>query len=402
MKSRTQIFALIATLSTLTAQADNYTGAEGGDWASASNWSGGVVPTSATNVNITTPGPLLNTSGQACNILFLNGATPSSTLTIATGGDLTTSSTRVGIGTDGKGELFLNGGSLTSTQIGYVAQNNTGGSKITVNSGNLQYGDTLRLGFDQAGYLEINGGTVTIAKDIYVSQKAGSGGSTIVLNGGTLQAGSHLRIGYLEAGHLEVSGGTLQTTGETTRLDFGSGSVRILGQGATMHIQNAFRFGLLGDSLLEYVLTADGKTSPLHVGSLDLTATVNRTVRIDGSRLANADSLGSIVLLHATVTPFTVDQVAALNASLNLVGLPGSYSLALANDGADIVLQSESAQPTWGGYPIVNNDFIDTGDYLGLLYVSADPFIYSFLLNNWFFVDEASFAAGSTWIFFFR
>lgn len=286
MKTHIPITVLLAACLSLSSHASLYTGSDGGDWFTGTNWDNGV-PTTVENANVDGPGgPIVGASGGAANNLYMGGSTPSSTVTIPSGGALTTTQdVRVGLGS-------------------------------TVGTANVI----------------VDGGTLACGRDIYIAQ-TNAGGSVFTLNSGSVSAASHLRLGYNEAGSLEISGGTFAITG---RLDFHRGTFSILDDDATISFNNSFRFGVDGPSTLEYVLTTSGTTSPVSVTSMNATFG-NESIRIDASAVADPGTITSLVLLHTTGSLFYQAQVDTLNASLDLVGLSG-FSLALANGNADIVL----------------------------------------------------------------
>lgn len=346
MKKPTAIrFLALSTLaSCFSLEAVTYIGSDGGDWAAPANW-GGLTPTLADDAVINGPGPVVSTPGQTAKIVYLRGGT--ATLTMA-GGDLTADQgVRLGHNTAGAANLVVNGGTLTSNGIIYVAQTaNSVGSKLTLNSGRVDVNSDFRIGThatNAAGQVVVNGGTLTTDKEFYIAQTAGSAGSKLTFNGGAMEIGTSLRVGFADTGFLDISGGTLQAgtvTPAQGRLDFGSGKISILDDDATINFPSSFIFGILGPSTLEYVLTPAGTTSPLSIGALDLTKPVSRTLSIDGSNVMDPQSINSLVLFHSNGSPFTQNQVDLLNGSLSLVNLSG-LSLALANQGADIALVPE-------------------------------------------------------------
>lgn len=310
----TSMLSLILSLSANAQSTLNWTGATDTDWGTAANWNLDAVPTSADTTNVFGPGPAVSTPNQAASKLWIRGGT--ATTTIADGGALSISSDiRVGAFNDGAANLFVNGGTLTSTGILYLSQStaNVAGSKLTVNGGTVNANGTLRVGEDSAGILEMNGGILN-SSDIYVSMKSGASGSLIEMNGGTITTTNNLALG-----------------------NAGDATMRILDDDATIDIGNYFVFGKDAANVdLEFVLTAGGKTSPI-AGKLALASltTGSRTLTVDGS-LADPGTISGTVLF-SSADLFGQSQVDTLNDSLNLVGISG-YNLALANANSDIIL----------------------------------------------------------------
>ncbi len=53
----------------------------------------------------------------------------------------------------------------------------------------------------------------------------------------------------------------------------------------------------------------------------------------------------------------------------------------------------------WAGYESDQNDCIDTGDFMGPLYVELDPWIWSSEMDRWFFVPEEHVSSEGGWVF---
>ena len=62
----------------------------------------------------------------------------------------------------------------------------------------------------------------------------------------------------------------------------------------------------------------------------------------------------------------------------------------------------EATEPTeWAGFPIINGAYVDTGDFLGMLFLAGD-FIYVFDLGGWAYLPESLVESSGTWLFIFR
>lgn len=367
------ILAITSPLPTI-GQTVIYTGESGGAWEAGSNWNTGTKPTSADNASVRVPGPVVNTPNETANNLYMAGGAETTTVTVATGGSLTTvQDARVGIGNSGTTELIVDGGTLTANRDIYVSQTDNGGSRVTVHSGTLNVTSTLRVGFQEPGHLQLNGGKIAVGNHMFIAQNAGTDGSTAILTGGEIATVGSIFLGYA-----------------------GDSLMQILDGGISINVGGAFEFGRDGLATLEFVLAADGTTSPINTGSMTLGEGVSRVLTVDGSGVTDPSSLTSILLFHSLGDPFTEVQLATLSAALNLVDLSG-LTLQLANGGADIVLMPEAA--TWAGFPVYSGSYVDTESYIGWLYIGTEPWLYSYSLGGWIYGEEAGFASNGTWIY---
>jgi hypothetical protein len=53
---------------------------------------------------------------------------------------------------------------------------------------------------------------------------------------------------------------------------------------------------------------------------------------------------------------------------------------------------------TWAGY-IVEDEYADTGDFLGLVYVGDAPWVYSMDMGKWLYLPEATITSPGAWMF---
>lgn len=385
----TPLLSLLFAFSTEAQVTLNWVGSTDTDWATAANWNQqgtdpvvNAVPTAADIANIydrtsqSGNQPVVSTSGQAAKNLWIRASSmtvSAGDLTVGTaGGDL-----RLGAFAAGSANLFVNGGTLTSNGLFYIAQGiDTGGSKLTLNDGLVDINSDLRIGSgatgvtNAAGVVEVNGGTLDTQTDIYLGQGAGSTGSLLTLNtGGSVIVGNSLRVGYAEAGDLvanggsltsgaifvaqlagsagstmTLSGGTLSTTGNLHLGYAGAATMRIEGSGATITLGNFFEFGRNGAPTLEFILATDGTVSPIvtKLSLGQLAEGLSRTLTVDASNVPDPQSISGVVLFRApTESAFGQSQVDTLNSNLSLVNLSG-FSLALANGNTEIVLVPDS------------------------------------------------------------
>lgn len=55
----------------------------------------------------------------------------------------------------------------------------------------------------------------------------------------------------------------------------------------------------------------------------------------------------------------------------------------------------------WAGFPVDEDGWVDTGDFLGLIYVSGD-YVFSLSLNRWTYLPESLVISSGGWGYFFR
>jgi beta-glucanase (GH16 family) len=54
---------------------------------------------------------------------------------------------------------------------------------------------------------------------------------------------------------------------------------------------------------------------------------------------------------------------------------------------------------TWAGYPLIENEFVDTGGFLGYLYVGQDPFVWCYDMERWIFLPEENAMGSGAWLY---
>lgn len=67
----------------------------------------------------------------------------------------------------------------------------------------------------------------------------------------------------------------------------------------------------------------------------------------------------------------------------------------------EIVLSEAEPAPTWAGYAIDESGWVDTGDFLGMIYPVGD-YIYVLNLDGWLLLPESHVDAGGAWAFAIR
>jgi hypothetical protein len=74
-------------------------------------------------------------------------------------------------------------------------------------------------------------------------------------------------------------------------------------------------------------------------------------------------------------------------------------------DGMDLSTPSVGGGPvgdTWAGFDVTADGDAFTGDWLGWVNVTFDPWIFSYSLNQWMFIDESAVTASGGWVYVFN
>ena len=158
----------------------SWTNPAGGDWSTAANWSGDVVPNATQDaiINIAVSGPITIDSADAAHSL-----------------------------TDTTASLDITGGSLSLAAASSVSQNVTISGGVLASSGNLTVGGTL----SESGGLLTGGGTVTVDGLLTWTGGTMSGSGTTLAAGG-LQLGASDGNSYTES----LAARTLENAGSAT------------------------------------------------------------------------------------------------------------------------------------------------------------------------------------------
>lgn len=56
---------------------------------------------------------------------------------------------------------------------------------------------------------------------------------------------------------------------------------------------------------------------------------------------------------------------------------------------------------TWAGYPVLESGDCDTGSLLGWVNVNYKPYIFSYSLNQWMYIDESAVSSSGAWAYVF-
>ncbi|TDD95730.1 T9SS type A sorting domain-containing protein [Flavobacterium cellulosilyticum] len=217
-KNRALLFCAFGFMATININAQTWTGTTDTDYATATNWDTGVVPSaSAVVINPATNNPILSSATTAtCTTLAINAGG-----SINIKGTLTPSVANYTGGT-----LIVDGGNLnvrSNLNLGVLSNPAT----VTVNSGNLNAKNALIISEKGDCVLNINGGLVSV-------DQSSNGGAIIIggyyavgtvnLNGGILKtSSSKLGVAALAiqeqptrtgTGSMTINGGTLVFTND--------------------------------------------------------------------------------------------------------------------------------------------------------------------------------------------
>jgi len=158
-------------------------------WGTAENWSGNTLPTSKDMAKIDRlPGPtVVGDSAEADNIPVGTGSAT--------------------------GALTIAGGTLTTSRwliVGYGPGSN---GTINMESGTINVGTHLYVGFDGLGTLNMTGGTITVT-DLLEIPKREEGTGHVDLHGGTVSARIFLMRSTGSVGTMDITAGKLIVNGD--------------------------------------------------------------------------------------------------------------------------------------------------------------------------------------------
>ncbi len=274
-----------------------------GNWATASNWTGGTVPGASNNVYIGSTYP--------------TGAASTATVTLTA--NESASNVYLGNGSSTSGTLDLGGNTLKITNSLVIGQNsgtgtlNEGGGSFTATNAYVENGNSLTFGAkDAVGYLELD--SKTTATTAALGNVTGGVG---VFGGSTLNLGAALNL----TGNLDVRDtGTVvnlngnAVTANTILLGYYNGSAVTLnrgGAGGTLTATNLevgnTSFNLLAtDKVTNYYLTNAQTTLNSDVAYLQLDSKSTATTTASGNVTGGVGVFGGSTL--------------NLGADLNLTG----------------------------------------------------------------------------------
>lgn len=82
-------------------------------------------------------------------------------------------------------------------------------------------------------------------------------------------------------------------------------------------------------------------------------------------------------------------------------GTMGTGTITFSNLEA-FVVGDEQPTPTWLGYPIDENGWANTGDFMGYVYAAAAPWVWNLNLQSWMFIPAEEAGEFGEWVFIVR
>lgn len=296
------------------------------DWFTAGNWSPAAVPTLADDVTVdaTSPHTTVINGGTAASQLLFVGAIGSGNLAITNGGSLTSS----GLGYIG---FFANGAGTVSVDGTGSIWNNTAGLKI----GNLGTG-TLTV---------THGGTVSAVNTSVGSGAGGSGTVTVTGAGSTWTNSGDVSVGDLGTGTLTISNGALAiTAGNSIIGNLGTGAATVTGGGTVWSAGANLVVGLGAGGTLQVLQGGSVSTTSTDIGS---GTGIHGVVTVDGT--GSALGAGALTVGEAGVGQLTISGGGSVNSTSAFLGYYGGSSGSASVDGAGSTWTTGSLTVAEGG-----------------------------------------------------
>lgn len=79
--------------------------------------------------------------------------------------------------------------------------------------------------------------------------------------------------------------------------------------------------------------------------------------------------------------------------------IPADTDLVITQSNVDLANQPVLPTAFWGKYPIIENDFVDTGPWFGYLEISKAPWVYSYSLGRFLYIPNDTAQIGSGWLY---
>ena len=67
-----------------------------------------------------------------------------------------------------------------------------------------------------------------------------------------------------------------------------------------------------------------------------------------------------------------------------------------------VVRISEATTPTWGGYPITDDIYVDTGDWMGWIALVGGNWVWSYRLESFLYLPETEVGENGAWAYLYR
>jgi hypothetical protein len=305
-----------------------------GDWFTSGNWSSGTPDINDDIlISVTSADAQINAAGAQCKSMTIaSGGTGQGTVTIGSGGSLSTGSSNSFVGYDGGSGTFTMSGGSAYIQNFYVAYSNSANGVVTASggalSGNMVVGtgsgsggvgvvtlsgathnvgpNQFELGSGHAdasgtynltggtltcpdwlignvgkGYFNQSGGTATLSGSMTVGNTSGSYGWVTLSSGSLNVNGTQINVSSAGTGSFYHSGGSLNCTSGTLFIGNSgtAGVYKISGASASCNVQN-LTVGANGN--LAYELTSASTSTVQVSGTLTLNASSTLTITFNG------------------------------------------------------------------------------------------------------------------------
>ena len=112
--------------------------------------------------------------------------------------------------------------------------------------------------------------------------------------------------------------------------------------------------------------------------------------------LTGAASISSVVsgnLVTATSGSYKINFDYVAGEDIAIVIATANTDAAFDN----FKITDEIAAAQWGGFDIDDLGIVDTGSWMGLLYVENDPWVWSYSFEDWIYLPESHVVAGGAW-----
>jgi len=131
-------------------------------------------------------------------------------------------------------------------------------------------------------------------------------------------------------------------------------------------------------------------------------------VYIQGGQYTNQTNIGLVAFRNNPTEDQTVDKM-AFGVSSGTIAAPKGVDYMLFDNVAVNTSGQDLTDPTagtggmkWAGYDVNGDGDCFTGDWLGWVNVDFAPWIYSYSLQQWLFIDESKVGPGGAWIYVFN
>ncbi len=238
----------------------------------------------------------------------------SGTVNLNGGSMILTGETWIGEGGGSTGTFNFSGGEIQSLRW-FVVGRSGGNGSLTMTDGVHNHTpsfDNYIVGDNATGAMDMSGGTLNIASELWVGQ-GGNGNGTFDFSGGQITVDRWLAIGRGGGvGEMNMTGGTYNhTSGDSFIMGAGGGSVGTLNQsGGTVNAQGPVWVGEVGTGT--YNLSGDGELNAnagISVGHFSGTGEMNLNGgTLNASQIHGYDGGSSTVNFNGTIVGATGDN----------------------------------------------------------------------------------------------